>query len=83
MVLSDVDRVRDAIVCLREAASIAREQQARLLELQATLSLARFLKMTGEITDARSVIEAGYDGITEGLDLPVMIEIREFIAGSA
>ena len=80
MVLSDADSVQDAIVCLREAASIAKEQQARLLELQATLSLARFLKSMGKIIDARSTIEAAYEGMKEDLDLPVMVESREFIA---
>jgi class 3 adenylate cyclase/predicted ATPase len=80
MVQCDADRVADAVACLREAVSIAREQQAHLLELQATLDLARLLKQTGEIGDARSVIEAGYDGMSEGLDLPVMVETREFIA---
>jgi hypothetical protein len=26
------------------------------------------------------MIEAGYDGLSEGLDLPVMVETRKFIA---
>ena len=67
------------MACLRDAVSIAREQRARLLELQAALDLARLLKQTGEARDARTVIEAGYDGLREGLDLPVMVETREFI----
>lgn len=80
MVLSDADSIQDAIVCLREAASIAKEQQSCLLELQAALSLARFLKSMGKIIDARSTIEAAYEGMKEDLDLPVMVESREFIA---
>ncbi|RLA39109.1 MAG: hypothetical protein DRR42_27705, partial [Gammaproteobacteria bacterium] len=81
MVQSDANRVSDAIACLREASSVASEQQAQLLELQATLDLARLLKKTGKIADALSVIEPIYDEMTEGFDLPVMVESREFIAG--
>ena len=81
MVQSDANRVSEAIVCLREASSVASEQQARLLELQATLDLARLLKKTGKIADAFSVIKSNYNGMTEGFDLPVMVESREFIAG--
>jgi len=77
---NDGSRVADAIAFLREAVAIAREQRARLLELQATLDLARLLKRAGATAEARSVIEAGYGGMTEGLDLPVMVESREFIA---
>jgi predicted ATPase len=76
----DGSRTEEAIAFLHEAVAIAREQRARLLELQATLDLARLLKGEGDVADARSVIEVGYGGMTEGLDLPVMIESREFIA---
>lgn len=79
-VQNDESQTADAIAFLHEAVAIAREQRARLLELQATLDLARLLKRAGELDDARSVIEVGYGGMTEGLDLPVMIESREFIA---
>ena len=79
-VQNDKSQMADAIAFLHEAVAIAREQRARLLELQATLDLARLLKRAGELDDARSVIEVGYGGMTEGLDLPVMIESREFIA---
>jgi tetratricopeptide (TPR) repeat protein len=77
---TDAGRIADAIACLRDAVSIAREQGASLLELQATLDLARLLKQTGGASDARRMIEAGYDGLSEGLDLPVMVETRKFIA---
>ena len=80
MLQSDATRITDAIASLRDAVTIAREQRARFLELQAALDLARLLKQTGDAGDARSVIEAGYDGLSEGLDLPIMIETRQFIA---
>ena len=80
MLQSDAARITDAIASLRDAVSIAREQRARFLELQAALDLARLLKQTGDAGDARSVIEAGYNGLSEGLDLPIMIETRKFIA---
>ena len=77
---SDESRAADAIGSLREAIAIAQGQRARLLELQAALDLARLLKRVGDVADARKTIESGYDGMTEGLDLPVMVESREFIA---
>lgn len=76
----DASRAADAIGYLREAVTIARQQRARLLELQSALDLARLLKQAGEIADARSVMETGYGGLTEGLDLPLMVESRAFIA---
>jgi len=76
---SDASRATDAMAYLRDAVSIAHEQRARLLELQAALDLARLLKQTGEARDARTVIEAGYEGLKEGLELPVMVETRKFI----
>lgn len=80
MMQSDESRAADAIGSLREAVAIAQGQRARLLELQAALDLARLLKRVGDVADARKTIESGYDGMTEGLDLPVMVESREFIA---
>ncbi len=79
MVQSDPRREAEAIVCLQEAILIARRQRAHLLELHATLDLARLLKRRGKIGDARSVIEAARDGVSEGHDLSLMVETREFI----
>ena len=76
----DGDHLAEAIESLREAVAIAHAQRARLLELQAALDLARLMKRAGDVADARKVVESGYGAMTEGLDLPLMVESREFIA---
>jgi class 3 adenylate cyclase/predicted ATPase len=80
IVQSDPGRIGEAISCLRESVAIAVEQRARLLELRATLDLGVLLRQSGEIHDACSAIKAPYDGMNEGLDLPVMVEAREFLS---
>jgi ribosomal protein S12 methylthiotransferase accessory factor len=71
-VQNDESQTADAIAFLHEAVAIAREQRARLLELQATLDLARLLKRAGELDDARSVTAAKkYFRGTERTEVPV------------
>jgi class 3 adenylate cyclase/predicted ATPase len=81
MVQSDVGRISEAITCLRDAMSIALHQRARLLELRATLDLGVLLRQAGQATEARRVIESGFQSMPEGFDLPVMSEAREFLSG--
>ncbi len=52
--------------CFRQARSIARQQQARMLELRATLSLCRWWQRHGKIADAQQVLTPIVAWFTEG-----------------
>jgi predicted ATPase len=55
-------------VSFRKALDIARQQEAKSLELRAAMSLARLLKEQTRRDEARSVLAEVYGWFTEGLD---------------
>jgi predicted ATPase len=57
-----------AEACFHQALTIARQQQARALELRAALSLSRLWQQQGKHTEARQVLANVYDWFTEGFD---------------
>ncbi len=64
----DGGRLDDAEDLLRRALEIAREQEAKWLELRAATSLARLLRDRGERDEARALLQPVYDWFTEGFD---------------
>jgi class 3 adenylate cyclase/predicted ATPase len=54
----------------RKALSIAREQEAKLWELRAAVSLARLLSEQGGRNEARDLLAPVYGWFTEGFDTP-------------
>jgi class 3 adenylate cyclase/predicted ATPase/ABC-type transport system involved in cytochrome c biogenesis ATPase subunit len=52
----------------RKAISVAREQQAKSLELRAAMSLARLWRYNGKRTEARDLLAPVYNWFTEGFD---------------
>jgi predicted ATPase len=58
----------EAESCFRRALEVAREQEGRSWELQATTSLARLLRDRGERDEARALLAPVYDWFTEGFD---------------
>jgi len=54
----------------RKALSIAREQEAKLWELRATVSLARLWRDQGHRAEFRDLLAAVYGWFTEGFDTP-------------
>ena len=58
----------DAEAAFHDALKVARRQQARLLELRATVSLARLLQGQGKRAEARSRLAEIYGWFTEGFD---------------
>jgi predicted ATPase len=58
----------EAESCCLEALGVAREQQARSLELRAALSLARLWRSQGKRNEARELLTPVYNGFTEGFD---------------
>ena len=59
---------KEAEEFLREAVAIARNQQAKSLELRATMSLARLFAAQGKRDEARAILAEIYGWFTEGFD---------------
>ncbi|MBM6584041.1 hypothetical protein ILT44_27965 [Microvirga sp. BT689] len=69
----------EANSCFREALEVARSQDAKLLELRAALSLARYDEKQGQLIEAFRVLKPIYDWFTEGLETPDLQEARAML----
>jgi serine/threonine protein kinase/predicted ATPase len=58
----------EAEACFQKAIEVARRQQARSLELRATMSLARLWREQGKTAEARRTLAEIYGWFTEGFD---------------
>jgi TOMM system kinase/cyclase fusion protein len=58
----------EAETCLHQALAIARQQQAKALELRAATSLSRLWQQQGKRTEARELLAPIYQWFTEGFD---------------
>jgi predicted ATPase len=65
--------------CFRRAIDIAREQQAKSLELRASTSLARLWRDQGKHAEARDLIGPIYNWFTEGFDAPDLRDARALL----
>ena len=63
----------------REALRIAREQEAKLWELRAAVSLARLCRDQGRRTEARDLLAPVYGWFTEGFDTPDLKEAKALL----
>jgi predicted ATPase len=63
----------------REALSIAQEQEAKLWELRAAASLARFRHDQGRHTEARDLLAPVYGWFTEGFDTPDLKDAKALL----
>ncbi len=76
--LSDADAARAAI---RTALDLARQQEARFLELRAATSLLDLERaFGGDVAAARAQLASVYDWFTEGMDLPDLQRARDRLA---
>jgi tetratricopeptide (TPR) repeat protein len=64
----DIPNRAEAEACLRQAIEIARRQEAKMLELRATTSLARLLASQGHRDEARAMLAEIYNCFSEGFD---------------
>jgi adenylate cyclase len=64
----DEDGRQKVEACFIKAIEVARAQQARSLELRATVSLARLWQQQGKVAEARQTLEEIYGWFTEGFD---------------
>jgi class 3 adenylate cyclase/predicted ATPase len=63
----------------RKALSIAREQEAKLWELRAAMSLARLRRDQGRCEEARDLLAPVYGWFTEGFDTPDLKEAKALL----
>ncbi len=64
---------------LWSAIALAREQEARTLELRATLAMARGAGSATRRAQARAMLETLYTWFTEGFDTPYLRDARAFL----
>jgi len=69
----DADKVEE---CFEQAIEIARQQQARSLELRAATSLARFRASVGKKKKAYEILGPVYGSFTEGFDTSDLLQAK-------
>src|SRR5215510_7742416 len=69
-------RVKDADVCFHKAIEIARQQQAKSLELRAVMSLSRLWQQQGKKDEAQQMLAEIYGWFTEGFDTKDLQEAK-------
>jgi predicted ATPase len=70
---------REAEECFLKAIEIARKQQAKSLELRATMSLARLWQQQGKQHAARNTLSEIYSWFTEGFDTKDLQEAKKLL----
>jgi predicted ATPase len=70
----------EAEACFHTAIEIARRQQAKSLELRATISLARLWQRQGKKTQARQMLAEIYGWFTEGFETKDLQEAKVLLA---
>jgi predicted ATPase len=71
-----LDNCTEAEACFQQALALARRQQAKLLELRASVSLGRLWLQQGKRDPARRLLEAIYEWFTEGFDTRDLMEAK-------
>jgi DNA-binding SARP family transcriptional activator/tetratricopeptide (TPR) repeat protein len=74
-----LDVAAEAEACFRRALEVAREQQARWLELRASVSLARLWGSQGRHHQARDLLAEVYGWFTEGFDTVDLVEAKALL----
>jgi class 3 adenylate cyclase/tetratricopeptide (TPR) repeat protein len=69
----------EAEECFRKSIKIARQQEARLFELKAAISLSRLLKQQGKKAQARQALAEIYEWFSEGFETQGLKDAKELI----
>jgi class 3 adenylate cyclase/predicted ATPase len=69
----------EAEACFHKAIEVAREQQAKSLELRATISLARLWQQQGKQYEAHNTLSEVYGWFTEGFDTKDLQEAKALL----
>jgi predicted ATPase len=70
----------EAETCFQHALDVARQQQAKSLELRAAMSLARLWQRQGKRAEARELLAPIYGWFTEGFDTADLQEAKTLLA---
>jgi predicted ATPase len=70
---------REAEACFNRALTLARQQQAKSLELRAAMSLTRLYQAQNRPAEARPILAECYDWFTEGFDTPDLLEAKTIL----
>jgi predicted ATPase len=73
---SATERYTEAALCMQQALALARQQQAKSLELRAAMSLARLWRQQGNADAAQQLLAEGYGWFTEGFDTADLQEVQ-------
>ncbi|MGE0825689.1 MAG: AAA family ATPase [Candidatus Binatia bacterium] len=73
------DAQGEAEACFLKAIEVAQRQQAKSLELRATISLARLKQAQGNKQQARTILAEVYNWFTEGFDTADLKEARALL----
>ena len=66
--------------CYQAALEVARQQQAKILELRASVSLGQLWHSQGKRAEAQRLVAGVYDWFSEGFETPDLQDAREFLA---
>ena len=69
--MNDERKIQEVEACFHKAIEVARQQQARSLELRAATSLARLWQQQGKTVEARDLLAPIYNWFTEGFDTKI------------
>jgi predicted ATPase len=69
----------EAEACFQRALDVARRQEAKALELRATMSLARLWQQQGQRAEAYELLAPIYGWFTEGFDTADLQEARALL----
>ena len=69
----------EAEACFQQALTVARRQQAKSLELRATMSLARLWQQQGKRAEARELLAPIYGWFTEGFETVDLQEAKALL----
>jgi predicted ATPase len=83
LLMQDVPDESEAERYLRQAVDVARQQQAKSLELRAAVSLSRLWQHQGKRAEARALLAPVYGWFTEGFDTADLQEARALLAALA
>ena len=78
LVLS-AERHTEAEACFQQALNVARQQQAKSLELRAAMSLSRLWQRQGKHDAARELLAPTYGWFTEGFDTADLQEAKALL----
>ena len=73
----------DAETCFQQALDVSRRQEAKALELRATMSLARLWQQQGKRTEAYDLLAPVYGWFTEGFNTADLQEARALLEALA